>query len=743
MINKLTQFIKNKLVIYIAIVLAIGVGINAVYNFKNLPIDSILLGASSIGLDTFEYVTSSASTTATKNMTVASNSNTILVVMITGYDIPGSEVDSVTWNTSESFTYITGSYGDNGDVQWVEAWYLLNPTATTANLVVDFDGSDTPSATVNIWSLYGINTADPIGAVSEYSETSGEETKQISITTETADSWVLEVLGLGGTTSPRISPVDGQTERLDIAANGNYDTWAGDVVVASAGATNVRLIDDINDGDWSQSLAIEIKTATAAIEQEGFAFGNDDGSESAHTFDTQDTNIIEELGTKTLRLILDSDNDPASNAYKLKYQKNGSGGYEDVPVGSGVTVSPTPSSGDITESGYNSITSNINLDYPAYSDGDLVILHINAIQYTSGTQGINYPSGPNGETINVLIDNYSSSGGQYDVGMSVAYFIGDGSHSAGTLSITSDLTQRWTGAVMLIPAGEFNLAQPLSTEYSTNGATSGSTLTMSGFSADTDDGGGRLVGFVGADTDPISGTDTGWTALVNRDRGRSTIEIATRNTVVSNSESIGSATWAIASDAWGAIGYIIRPAITSNEVYVDTSGNVASGGEATTARLTAPSGKTTGDFTTGRRWDDENGSDSIDIADGYYTELEWILTTQSPATTDDYFEFRVYNGDTALDTYTVTPKWTIGTAGADTCTYSAGDWVVLYSDDCVVSSDVWIDSNGRLVIIRDGVGSFQVTNGAIIYSKDGAEFLHSPANIQIESSSNGIIYQKE
>lgn len=102
-----------------------------------------------------------------------------------------------------------------------------------------------------------------------------------------------------------------------------------------------------------------------------------------------------------------------------------------------------------------------------------------------------------------------------------------------------------------------------------------------------------------------------------------------------------------------------------NEVEITASSNVASGGESTTARLTAPSGKTTGDFTTGRRWDDENGSDSIDIAEDEYTELEWVITIQSPATTDDYFEFRVYDGDTALNTYTVTPKWTIGEAGGE------------------------------------------------------------------------------
>lgn len=81
-------------------------------------------------------------------------------------------------------------------------------------------------------------------------------------------------------------------------------------------------------------------------------------------------------------------------------------------------------------------------------------------------------------------------------------------------------------------------------------------------------------------------------------------------------------------------------------------------------------------------------------------------------------------------------------AAADTCTYTSGNWTVLYSDTCVISSDVWIDSGSELRVIRDGAGSFKVTNGASIYSKDGAVLLKSPANLIINSSSNGVVYTK-
>jgi hypothetical protein len=92
---------------------------------------------------------------------------------------------------------------------------------------------------------------------------------------------------------------------------------------------------------------------------------------------------------------------------------------------------------------------------------------------------------------------------------------------------------------------------------------------------------------------------------------------------------------------------------------VSLSSNIATGGADTTAQLTAPSGKTTGDFDTGRIWDDENGADSIDITTGNYTELEWCL--QATADSEEVsYDFRIVKNDgSVLDTYTVTPQLTV------------------------------------------------------------------------------------
>jgi len=98
-------------------------------------------------------------------------------------------------------------------------------------------------------------------------------------------------------------------------------------------------------------------------------------------------------------------------------------------------------------------------------------------------------------------------------------------------------------------------------------------------------------------------------------------------------------------------------------IFISPSANITASGENTTARLTAPSGKTTGDFVAGRIADDENPLDDITLATTKYTEVAWVLNAQSPAANTDVYEFRVTDNGTPLNTYSVTPEWTIGSAG--------------------------------------------------------------------------------
>ncbi len=96
---------------------------------------------------------------------------------------------------------------------------------------------------------------------------------------------------------------------------------------------------------------------------------------------------------------------------------------------------------------------------------------------------------------------------------------------------------------------------------------------------------------------------------------------------------------------------------------MSASANISASGEATTVQLTAPSGKTTGDFDAGRIQDDENPADTVDITLDDYTEMEWSIEGTTNAR-DVQYDFRVTDSGTVIDTYTVTPQLTISTAVA-------------------------------------------------------------------------------
>jgi len=96
-------------------------------------------------------------------------------------------------------------------------------------------------------------------------------------------------------------------------------------------------------------------------------------------------------------------------------------------------------------------------------------------------------------------------------------------------------------------------------------------------------------------------------------------------------------------------------------VVLAASSNIAAGGEATTSRLTG----LTGTFTAGRRQDDENPADSVDIAADGNSEFEWCVVARSGKVANGVvLRFRVVADGVPLDTYSVTPQWTLGTASS-------------------------------------------------------------------------------
>jgi len=565
--------------------------------------------------------------------------------------------------TASGWTQITGSPLSNSD-QRGAFWYKVAGGSEPSTYT--FSGTSFDRAG-GIIAFSGVDTSTPVEAQGSQTNSSTSSVTAPTITTST-DGAMLVFAGMmdssaGSTVSATVP--GGMTERVDVPVTSGW-SWAymATEIKATAGSTGTRVATASRSDDNGGFLIALKPGATFTIEQEGFAFGDDDGNEASHTLDTQDTNITEALGTKTLRLLANATDDPDNLAYKLKYQKDGSGGYEDVPLTSSSSGVAGPiEAGDVTQSDSNATSASLSVAHPAYVSGDLIIFNLSVWHYNTT---VTIPSGPNGET-GVAISNAAiASSGTNSPNAIAFYYIGTGTISASNLAVTANQTTRWDGGCVKVLAGEFDPSDPIGGTIGTDFSVADDTTPEIGaFSAAADDGGGKLIALVAVDQDPISGTPTGWTDILDDDAGRASIVISVRDSDVTDSESVtGDGGWTITNDAWTTLAYIVRPsADVTNEVYISASGNVTDG-EATTARLTAPSGKA-GDITAGRRFDTTNGVLTTDIASDFYSPFEYVLTTQV-ATNPDFFEFRLYKGDTAFDTYTVTPKWTIAAVGGAT-----------------------------------------------------------------------------
>jgi hypothetical protein len=477
----------------------------------------------------------------------------------------------------------------------------------------------------------------------------------------------------------------------------NYTT-AGSNLTALYGLSAMAYRDDVSAGatgtlastvGGSTSPAegyggFVVALAAEPLEQEAFAFGDDNGNEAAHTLGSQNANVATATAqTKTLRLLINATGDPQSTAYTLYAQKNGTGGYSAVSVGSG--TSPALSfgaAGTLAYSGAGGAAGSVAPTYPTGITTNSALILVVGQKPSSANGGtVTTPSGwtlqgsltgaNDGDT-----GGYTTTLGADTGNVNVYVYTKDvvSGTESGTLSVTLGTNDVSWANIYRIQASDL---ATLSYQCGTGKDTTGGSVSIATGNMDVAAGDHILAGMViptdvttpaqfSAEALAQTGTTFGTIneleepdSATGSDIGGFLIEAAVSSGSGSGAVTMTATAGGTTTNVRGP-GFVLRVRASPivYDVYVTNSSNVAAGGEATTARLTPSSGKTTSNFTTGRRWDDENGSDSIDIGNNFYTEVEWVIRNDM---TTGFVEFRVYAGSSALTTYTVTPKWTIGT----------------------------------------------------------------------------------
>lgn len=176
------------------------------------------------------------------------------------------------------------------------------------------------------WS--GLTTTDPLDKVAENSD---QNTSVAGVTTATLSQADELISQLVVTRTVKAITTTGYTEFQVDGAIVAGTLSSGYQIVASTSAVSAA-------GSWTGSETYSanlatFKATTLAVEQEGYRFRNDDGSESSATWiAAQDTPITAPKATNTrLRILTDTNNvDSPTRRLKLQYRKVGDDGWRDL-----------------------------------------------------------------------------------------------------------------------------------------------------------------------------------------------------------------------------------------------------------------------------------------------------------------------------------------------------------------------------------------------------------------------------
>lgn len=446
----------------------------------------------------------------------------------------------------------------------------------------------------------------------------------------------------------------GLTYRSDTAVGDNWQSW----IDYSDNSANAAVLDVTYSG------------ASASLEQEGFRWRDDDGSESTATWlDSQDTNITRATATNTrLRVLVDGTNDPATSPYQLEYKLSSDSQYRQV-----LTANSFASVNTTSNTNGTSLAGGVSLNMPSGIEAGNLLLIFASNDNTGGTD--------------MAVSGWTPLFHQQYTGNVVSFGawakIAAGSDTATLTGASQDYAAT---VIRVIGHGVSDVSTDI--EVGTPALTSTVNPNPPSLDAGVSEKWLWIEGFGAEDDDAVAGTyvSTNYTAITSVESAQSAsstmIGLGYRQ-LETQTEDPGNMVLDAAEEA---IANVIAIPPYHQQILLATSANITASGENTTAQLTAPSGKTTSDFDAGRIQDDENPSDTVDITADDYTELEWSLSATTDADPGDVYHFRVTANGTPLDTYTLTPTWTIPSSSS-TFALSSYRWYIDTNTEDV--SDPW------------------------------------------------------
>lgn len=280
----------------------------------------------------FVQSVSKSSTGSTPMTSSAFGSSTttgnLIVVSVSDDGGTAGGITSVTDSKSNTYTKIANEQAGSSTLSM---WYAKNITGGASHTVTiawntglvsqasfvaqEFSGCDTSSPLDRFTGATGSSTSPSSGAT--------------AATTTDAQLVVGGVAYFGTAVTP--SAGSGYTNANSVAFTNASGSEESKVIALAAAQTATFTLS--GSRDWSCGVAtFKASGAVATLQQEGYGFYNDNGSESTMTtLAAQDTVIIQPISTNTIvRVLINATNDPASLSFQVEYQQQGDSSWTKI-----------------------------------------------------------------------------------------------------------------------------------------------------------------------------------------------------------------------------------------------------------------------------------------------------------------------------------------------------------------------------------------------------------------------------
>jgi hypothetical protein len=586
---------------------------------------------------------------------------------------------------TDAFTGTNGTALPTYSASWTHttgAAFLINTNAVCCNSAGDslarwnadtFPNDQYAQGTIvatSVTSAFGIGVAVRVstaGPMSGYGVYGGGNASEIVLLNAGSASTLGSVIAAWVVSDVVRAEMVGTT--LTFKKNGTTVTTRTDSTFTSgaAGLAGYGVTTTFRLDDWEGG---SLGGATASVDQKAFRFRNDDGSETAATWDgAENTNLTQPYssGNVRLRVQVDATGDYASTQFRLDHKLSTAGAYTAVPIASTATTMPVFQAAG---TGVESITT-ASPAWPSHVAGDIALLFVEScggepvtLSTPSGFQGVaNSPQATGATTAGTQLSVFwcrATSGA-----MANPVVADPGDHVWAVIVTFRGCVA--TGNPWDVTAGSVKASASTTTTFPGVTTTLPNCLIVLAASRDNDLAAAAWSAPVNAALSSLTERQDLGTALGNG--GGTTVHTGGK----AAAGATGTTTATVTSSINAMMTIALKP--PPLPIYLSPSANITASGQATTAQLTAPSGKTTSSFTAGRMMDDENPADAVDIANNFYTEFEWCIAADSSVPQGDIYQFRITANGTALDTYTVTPQWTVQAStvtGTGSSTAAAG-----------------------------------------------------------------------